>query len=351
MLIYKHLGNDEDMGYGVDGNQFANELLYINEQYADQVQTINVRINSVGGSVADGLSICSAILNSKIPVDTFIDGMAYSMAGVVAMCGRKKHMADFGTFMMHNVGGGDNEKVIDLLTNSLAIIFERTTALTIDKCRELMNKETWMSAEECLSLGLINSITKTTTNKKEMQNKLLQLHAFYKNSLSTTIKTNMNKLTNFLKLTNEASEEAILASVEALQSTADTNAELVNTLKAENQKLQDELAAYKAKELDAENAAMEEVLTNAVKEGKLPEAQKADWSNKPLSSTELKNLFAGIKPAHVNIGDGLESGKADPRADWTWADWEKKDSKGLHEIMNTNPVKFEALKKTIGQVK
>jgi len=351
MLIYKHLGNDDDMGYGVDGNQFANELLWINEQYASDVQTINVRINSVGGSVADGLSICSAILNSKIPVDTYIDGMAYSMAGVVAMCGRNKYMADFGTFMMHNVGGGDNEKVIDLLTNSLAIIFERTTALTLDKCRELMNKETWMSAEECLSLGLINSITKTTTNKKEMQNKLLQLHAFYKNSLSTTIKTNMNKLTNFLKLTNEASEEAILASVEALKSTADANAELVNTLKEENKKLQDELAAFKQKEQEAEKTAKEEVLTNAVKEGKLPEAQKADWLNKPLNSNELKALFAGIKPAHVNIGEGLEDGKADPRADWTWSDWEKKDSKGLAEIMNTNPVKFEALKKTIGQAK
>lgn len=343
MLIYKHIGNDDEMGYGVDGNQFANELLWLNEAYAEEIQTINVRINSVGGSVADGLSICSAILNSKIPVDTYIDGMAYSMAGVIAMCGRKKYMADFGTFMMHNVGGGDNDEVIDLLTNSLAIIFERTTALTIDKCRDLMNKETWMSAEECFSLGIIDTITKTTTNKKEMQNKLLQLHAFYKNSLTTTTKTNMNKLTSFLKLANEASEDAILASVEAIKSTADTNADLVATLQAENKKLQDELAAFKQKELAEETAAKEEVLTNAVKEGKLPEAQKADWLNKPLSSTELKNLFAGIKPAHVNIAEGLENGKADPRADWTWSDWERKDPKGLLELQKNNPTIFANL--------
>ena len=166
MLIYKHIGNDAEMGYGVDGNMFASEMLYLNEAYPD-LKEISVRINSVGGSVSEGLSICSAILNSTVPVVTYIDGMAYSMAGVIAMCGTKRNMSDFGTFMMHNVQGGSNEEILDLLTTSLAKIFERCTNLSLEKCKDLMNKETWMSAEECLNFGLVDSIV-ITENKKPL---------------------------------------------------------------------------------------------------------------------------------------------------------------------------------------
>ena len=97
ILLYKHFGEMEDMGMGINGAWIAEDIQYINEYGMDQIQKINVRINSVGGSVAEGYSICAAILNSKIPVDTYIDGMAYSMAGVVAMCGRKKYMSAFGS--------------------------------------------------------------------------------------------------------------------------------------------------------------------------------------------------------------------------------------------------------------
>lgn len=343
MLIYKHIGNDDDLGYGIDGAYFANEIQYLNEVYPE-LECIKVRINSVGGSVSEGLSICSAILNSKIPVDTYIDGMAFSMAGVIAMCGRKKYMADFATFMMHNVGGSDNNEVVDLLTTSLATIFERTTALTLDKCKELMNKETWMSAEECYSMGLINEIVKTTTNKAEAMNKIHQLHAFYNKSLTQT-KPTMNKLTNLLKLKNDASEDAIVESVEALQSSEKTNADLVNDLRTENQKLKDELAAFKAKENEAENAAKLAEIENAIKEGKILETAKDEFKNSPMSSTQLKNLFAGIKPAHSNI---IKDAKVDAkntteRADWTFTDWSKKDPKGLAEMQKNDPASFNNL--------
>lgn len=343
MLIYKHIGLDDDLGYGVDGAYFANEMQYLNEAYPE-LECIKVRINSVGGSVSEGLSICSAILNSKIPVDTYIDGMAYSMAGVIAMCGRKKYMADFGTFMMHNVGGSDSNEVVDLLTTSLATIFERTTALTLDKCKDLMNKETWMSAEECFSMGLINEIVKTTTNKAEAMNKLHQLHAFY-NKCLTQAKPKMDKLTNLLKLRNDASEEAIVATVEALQASEKTNADLVNDLKSENQKLKDQLEAYKAKETEAENAAKLAEIENAVKEGKILETAKAEFVNSPMNAGQLKSLFAAIKPAHTNIihDAGLNGKDMSERADWSFADWSKKDPKGLLEMKNNNPTAFTNL--------
>ena len=80
--LYKKIWQTKDM-FGcdaIDGANFAMEIQTINEYYSDEIKCINVRINSHGGSVQDGLSICSAILNSAIPCDTYIDGMAYSMA-------------------------------------------------------------------------------------------------------------------------------------------------------------------------------------------------------------------------------------------------------------------------------
>jgi len=209
ILLYKHFGEMEDMGMGINGAWIAEDIQYINEYGMDQIQKINVRINSVGGSVAEGYSICAAILNSKIPVDTYIDGMAYSMAGVVAMCGRKKYMSDFGTFMMHNAMGSDNQEVLDLITNSLAIIFDGTTALTMDKCKAMMEQETWMSAEECMTMGIIDEVVKTNNKKMAMSNSVKELYALY-NKVLTKSKNKMINLTNYLKLNNDASEEALL---------------------------------------------------------------------------------------------------------------------------------------------
>ncbi len=61
ILLYKHIGFDDKLGQGVDGSLIANEITWINENRTD-IKNIDVRINSVGGSVPEGLSICSAIL-------------------------------------------------------------------------------------------------------------------------------------------------------------------------------------------------------------------------------------------------------------------------------------------------
>ncbi len=77
ILLYKHIGNIDDMGDGINGAWVAEDIQNLNDNYKEQVKCINIRINSIGGSVADRLSIVSAILNSEIPCNTYIDGMAY----------------------------------------------------------------------------------------------------------------------------------------------------------------------------------------------------------------------------------------------------------------------------------
>lgn len=353
LLIYKHIGFDADLGQGVDGLAFANEIIFLNEQYPT-LNKIKVRINSPGGSVQEGYSICSAILNSTIPVETIIDGMAYSMAGVIAMCGHTKKMCDYGTFMMHNVSGGDNEEVINLLTNSLAQIFDGNSSLSLEKCKELMNKETWLCAEECAEIGLINEVVKTG-KKKPLVMKANKLHALYMNLINDKPKQiKMNKLTSLLKLNNSADEEAIVSAVEEIKEGAEAAKTEAETLKEENEALKAKLKAFEDMEAEKEAASKTEVVEGAIEEGKITNESKEEWINSPLKADKLKNLFASLKttPTHTQIFD-IKNVVADKnsRENWTYRDWEKKDSKGLLEMKNNSPEQYKELVQTLNTIK
>jgi ATP-dependent protease ClpP protease subunit len=337
MLIYKHIGNIDGMDMGINGSWIAEDIQYINDNYSDQVKCINVRINSIGGSVADGLSIVSAILNSAIPVNTYIDGMAYSMAGVIAICGQKKYMADYGTFMMHNANGGSDDEVLSLITNSLAKIFERNTNLTLDKCKDLMAKETWMTADECMNLGIVDEVIQTKKLKPAMNATIKELHAIY-NKVIIKTETKMNKLTDLLKLSNEASEEAIVEAVNAKDARI---AELEQSIEAQST----ELKALKDANDATIQAAKVELVENAVKEGKIAVASKEIYLTSNKSNEELKDVFSKLTPAYTPIFDNktIVPAAVAGRESWTFNDWSKNDPTGLAEMRENDKTTFDSL--------
>lgn len=335
--IYKHIGDSEELGYGVNGAWIAEDIAMLNEVYKDQIKTINVRINSIGGSVYDGLSIVAAILNSEIPCNTYIDGMAYSMAGVIAICGDKKYMADYATFMMHNANGGFDQEKIDLITNSLAKLFERNTNLTMNKCKDLMNKETWMNADECMNLGIIDEIVVTKQKGIAMSSNIFELQNIYNKILNKT-EIKMNKLTELLKLSNEASEDAIVEAVNA-------KSETIANLEAKISELTNELNALKESNEAAENAAKIELVENAIKEGKIDAATKEIYLVSNKTNTELKEVFAKLKPAYTPIFNVATTTENIPagRENWDFQKWSKEDPKGLLEMQNSDPTTFNSL--------
>ena len=68
--------------------------------YKEQVKTINIRINSIGEVLPMDLALLAQCLTTKYHVILILMAWLYSMAGVIAICGNKKYMADYGTFMM-----------------------------------------------------------------------------------------------------------------------------------------------------------------------------------------------------------------------------------------------------------
>ena len=98
------------IGSRVDGDYFAHELASLDRDDFDQ---IHIRMNSPGGNVFQGMSIVSAILSMNTPVCVHIDGIAASMAAVVAVAADRVCMMDFAKMMIHDpYFSGANEKTM-----------------------------------------------------------------------------------------------------------------------------------------------------------------------------------------------------------------------------------------------
>ena len=109
--IYDSIG-----GFGVSANEFIDELKGLGD-----VETINLRIASGGGSIVEGNTIFNALKRHSAKVVTHVDSLAASMASVIAMAGDEIHMAANALLMIHNpwtmsMGGAEQlRKDADLL--------------------------------------------------------------------------------------------------------------------------------------------------------------------------------------------------------------------------------------------
>lgn len=99
------LASAEILIYGDIGENWWDETVSARDFIAElnelDVDAITVRINSFGGSVPDGLAIFNAMRRHKADITTEVDGVAFSIASLIAMGGDKVHMADNAMLMIH----------------------------------------------------------------------------------------------------------------------------------------------------------------------------------------------------------------------------------------------------------
>lgn len=168
MLINKAIGED-----GIRGSQFQEELFSLSSYGAEEVI---VYINSVGGSVIDGMSIYNAILESKIPVITINVGIAASIASVIFLAGKKRIMYDYSVIMVHNPfnSDGSEDKSLDIIRDSIITMLSERSNCSEFEISEMMNETTWIHSDKALKLGLCDEI-KTSSNKTKEVESVLNL--------------------------------------------------------------------------------------------------------------------------------------------------------------------------------
>jgi len=141
----------------------------------DEYETIEVEINSGGGSVFAGSEIYTALKNHKGQVNVNIVGLAASAASVIAMAGKTVKMSPTAQFMVHNVsaqGEGDYrdmQHMADILktaNETIASAYILKTGKSKDEILAMMDKETWLTAEKAKEYGFIDEVMFTNDDSK-----------------------------------------------------------------------------------------------------------------------------------------------------------------------------------------
>ena len=136
---------------------------------AETINGIELYINSIGGYVDEGVSIYNLLKRQSVPVTAYIDGMACSIASVVAMAADKIVMPSNTTMMIHHAIGGcygnakehrefatQLDKISEASTNSYLV--HAGDKLTRETLEPLLNAETFLTAEEAFNIGLCDEI-------------------------------------------------------------------------------------------------------------------------------------------------------------------------------------------------
>jgi hypothetical protein len=324
----------------------------------DKCKKVNVRINSAGGNVLDGYSIISSMINSTIPVDVYIDGLAASISAIIAMCGQKVCMMDYGTLMIHNPEGADQD-ILDLIKNTLVTILSNRTQYSATEISKMMDDETFFNAKECLKNGMCDEIITSKSKIKVTKGESIANLAIIYNKL---IQNNNNEMENkeqeqeqvteVTEVVNEVAESIETEVINEVAEPIETEvinetviASIIDERDIRIKELEDKIAEFIKEKKYATDKKINEMVNSFVKSGKI-KAEEIE------SITKLANIdFDGVKNMLDKIGgnkaikimDTIKFEVSNEKSEWTIRDWEKKDPEGLLLIKDNNPEMYEIM--------
>ena len=161
IFIFDTIG--EDWYGGVSAKSFADELNAL-----EGVTDLNVHINSPGGSVFDGVAIYNLLAKHEAKVAVHIEGMALSIASIIAMAGDIVHIAENAMFMIHNpwsIAVGDAAELrkqadmMDKVKAQMATTYQHKSGLDVELLAEMMDEETWLTGEEAVAQGFADEVS------------------------------------------------------------------------------------------------------------------------------------------------------------------------------------------------
>lgn len=156
VVIYDEIG-----WWGTTAASFMEELKQIT---AGQ---ITLRLNSPGGDVFDGVAIMNVLRSHPATITTQVDGLAASIASVIALAGDRIVMQPGSTMMIHDASGmcygqaPDMRELADMLdrhSDNIASLYAERAGGTVAEWRERMRGESWFSAEEAVAVGLADEV-------------------------------------------------------------------------------------------------------------------------------------------------------------------------------------------------
>ncbi|WP_290540077.1 MULTISPECIES: ClpP-like prohead protease/major capsid protein fusion protein [unclassified Leclercia] len=156
----------DEIGYwGITAKKFVSDLKAISD-----ATSINLHINSPGGDVFDGIAIYNALKGLSIPITAYVDGLAASMASVIAMVGNPVIMPANAMMMIHKPWGAssgnanamrDYAELLDKVESVLIPAYVEKTGKNPEAVAAMLEDETWLTGAECVAHGFADQVTES----------------------------------------------------------------------------------------------------------------------------------------------------------------------------------------------
>lgn len=152
---------DEIGPWGTTAATFADELAQLD------VTDLEVHLNSPGGDVYDGVAIYNALAQHPADVTVIVDGIAASIASIIAQAGDVRIMQRASQMMIHMpsalcvgtaVDMRECASMLDKAGEMLAQVYSDRASGSAKSWQAAMTRETWYSAEEAVSAGLADAV-------------------------------------------------------------------------------------------------------------------------------------------------------------------------------------------------
>lgn len=155
------------VSYRFDDSEVSANSLKSDLELLGELSNINVHINSYGGDTFQGLAIYNLLKKHNAKVNIFVDGIAASSASIIAMAGDKVYMPRTSLMMIHNcwtyaIGNAEELRKVaedmDKIAEAYKSAYMSKVNISKDKLDELLTKETYLTADECIQMGFADEI-------------------------------------------------------------------------------------------------------------------------------------------------------------------------------------------------
>lgn len=306
VYVYGHIGK------GQEGTTAADFMAALSEAQENHAEAVEVYINSPGGDVQEGLSMYHALQHCPLPTRCVVEGIAASIAGVIALGAERTEIVPYGLFMVHdpfsmNAGNArelrQQAEKLEKVGLSLAGIYARKCGRSTEEVLDLMAGETWLNAEESVHYGFCDAVYQLGQAQGESR-----AEAIY-NSLRS------DGDRNGLKAIRGEDKEA-----------------------GQHADVQAQLDTWKKRTIALQ-------LEQALAEGRIVQAQWADWEALFEQDYErAQRLIQHGTQQREGIYDRLRAGSgSESQRNWTIREWEKEDPEGLLELRRRDPATYHQL--------
>jgi len=347
ILLYGFIGAWKD----TDSRRFISDF----KKLESTKSKINVRINSGGGDVFEGITIYNTLKNSPVEIDVYVDGLAASMASIIALAGKKIYMSKYSQLMIHRVSGsanGDSEKLretaalMDELQNSLLDIYATKTGkerATIESTWMQRGKDSWFNANEAvqekLADGVFDGVITQAAVKASTPEEAWQ---FYNQQIQNSLNQNsmelLSQFISFYGLNEKATTQDVLA---AMQSQSNENRDLKN----ENEILKKQNTEFQSQLQETQKQKVKDLIDVAVKSNRITEDQRSTYTSLAEANFDATKTALNAITPYKSITSQLQT-TDDPQEQYkTFKEYQQNAPQLLAEMKEKEPEKYRALYK------